>query len=70
MLDNDEAGQKAQQELFTKMKKENMNVSYIKLPNEIKDPNEFLVKNREEFEKFVNNKWLIKNNELNKGIER
>lgn len=60
MLDNDEAGQKAQQELFTKMKKENMNVSYIKLPNEIKDPNEFLVKIEKNSEKFVNNKMAYK----------
>ncbi|WP_340222023.1 toprim domain-containing protein [Fusobacterium nucleatum] len=54
MLDNDIQGIKAQEELFNKMKGLNLNVESTKVLDKYKDPNEFLIANRNEFIKTLN----------------
>ncbi|EGQ73527.1 hypothetical protein HMPREF9094_2738 [Fusobacterium animalis ATCC 51191] len=54
MLDNDEQGIKAQEELYNKMKDLNLNVENTKVLGKYKDPNEFLVADRDNFVKALN----------------
>ena len=54
MLDNDEQGIKAQEELYSKMKELNLNVENTKILGKYKDPNEFLVADRNNFIKALN----------------
>lgn len=54
MLDNDEQGIKAQEELYSKMKELNLNVENTKILGKYKDPNEFLVADRDNFIKALN----------------
>ena len=54
MLDNDEQGIKAQEELYSKMKELNLNVENTKVLGKYKDPNEFLVADRDNFIKTLN----------------
>ena len=54
MLDNDEQGIKAQEELYSKMKELNLNVENTKILGKYKDPNEFLVADRDNFIKTLN----------------
>ena len=54
MLDNDEQGIKAQEELYSKMKELNLNVENTKILSKYKDPNEFLVADRDNFIKALN----------------
>ncbi|WDF24180.1 JAB domain-containing protein [Fusobacterium nucleatum] len=54
MLDNDEQGIKAQEELYNKMKELNLNIENIKILDKYKDPNEFLVADRNNFIKALN----------------
>ena len=54
MLDNDEQGIKAQEELYSKMKELNLNVENTKVLGKYKDPNEFLVADRDNFIKALN----------------
>ena len=68
MLDNDEAGRKAQETLYQKLKDVGIKVEKSNLLGKYKDPNEFLMKDRENFistlESFEKNKavnpWLDK----------
>lgn len=68
MLDNDEAGKVAETELYKKLKEININV--IKVPQNFlenyknyKDPNDFLVKNKDEFKKTINS--IVENYKYN-----
>ena len=54
MLDNDVQGIKAQEELYNKMKELNLNVENTKILGKYKDPNEFLVADRDNFIKVLN----------------
>ena len=54
MLDNDGQGIKAQEELYNKMKDLNLNVENTKVLGKYKDPNEFLVADRDNFMKALN----------------
>ncbi|EHO79970.1 hypothetical protein HMPREF9942_00002 [Fusobacterium animalis F0419] len=54
MLDNDGQGIKAQEELYNKMKDLNLNVENTKVLSKYKDPNEFLVADRDNFVKALN----------------
>lgn len=54
MLDNDEQGIKAQEELYNKMKELNLNIENTKVLGKYKDPNEFLVADRDNFIKALN----------------
>ena len=54
MLDNDVQGIKAQEELYNKMKDLNLNVENTKVLGKYKDPNEFLVADRDNFVKALN----------------
>ena len=54
MLDNDGQGIKAQEELYNKMKDLNLNVENTKVLGKYKDPNEFLVADRDNFVKALN----------------
>ena len=54
MLDNDVQGIKAQEELYNKMKELNLNVENTKALDKYKDPNEFLVADRDNFIKALN----------------
>ena len=54
MLDNDNQGIKAQEELYNKMKKLNLNVENTKVLGKYKDPNEFLVADRNRFIETLN----------------
>jgi len=54
MLDNDEQGIKAQEELYNKMKELNLNIENTKILDKYKDPNEFLVADRDNFIKALN----------------
>ena len=54
MLDNDEQGIKAQEELYNKMKELNLNIENTKILDKYKDPNEFLVADRNNFIKALN----------------
>jgi|GEM_PF-205234 len=54
MLDNDEQGIKAQEELYNKMKELNLNIENTKVLDKYKDPNEFLVADRNNFIKALN----------------
>ena len=54
MLDNDEQGIKAQEELYNRMKELNLNVENTKILGKYKDPNEFLVADRDNFIKVLN----------------
>ena len=54
MLDNDVQGIKAQEELYNKMKELNLNVENTKILGKYKDPNEFLVADRDNFIKALN----------------
>ncbi len=54
MLDNDGQGIKAQEELYNKMKDLKLNVENTKILGKYKDPNEFLVANRDNFVKALN----------------
>ena len=54
MLDNDEQGIKAQEELYNKMKELNLNIENTKVLDKYKDPNEFLVADRDNFIKALN----------------
>ena len=76
MLDNDEIGKKTQEMLYTKLKEIGINVEKSDILGKYKDPNEFLMKEREKFlslfqEKEKENPWKKKlNNEKSNGIER
>lgn len=76
MLDNDEIGKKSQEILYTKLKEIEINVEKSNLLGKYKDPNEFLMKDREKFlslfqEKEKENPWQKKiNNEKSKGLGR
>ena len=76
MLDNDEIGKKTQEMLYTKLKEIGINVEKSDILGKYKDPNEFLMKDREKFlslfqEKEKENPWKKKlNNEKSNGIER
>ena len=54
MLDNDVQGIKAQEELYNKMKELNLNIENTKVLGKYKDPNEFLVADRDNFIKALN----------------
>ena len=54
MLDNDEQGIKTQEELYNKMKELNLNIENTKVLDKYKDPNEFLVADRNNFIKALN----------------
>jgi len=54
MLDNDGQGIKAQEELYNRMKDLNLNVENTKVLGKYKDPNEFLVADRDNFAKALN----------------
>ena len=54
MLDNDGQGIKAQEELYNRMKELNLNVENTKILGKYKDPNEFLVADRDNFIKVLN----------------
>ncbi|WP_339062402.1 JAB domain-containing protein [Fusobacterium polymorphum] len=54
MLDNDEQGIKTQEELYNKMKELNLNIENTKVLDKYKDPNEFLVADRDNFIKALN----------------
>ena len=54
MLDNDEQGIKTQEELYNKMKELNLNIENTKILDKYKDPNEFLVADRNNFIKALN----------------
>lgn len=54
MLDNDNQGIKAQEELYNKMKKLNLNVENTKVLGKYKDSNEFLVADRNRFIETLN----------------
>ena len=54
MLDNDNQGIKAQEELYNKMKELNLNIENTKVLDKYKDPNEFLVADRDNFIKALN----------------
>lgn len=63
MLDNDESGRKAQEELYFKMKNIGMKVEKTNLLDKYKDPNEFLVKDRNKFlclfeDKEIKKEWI------------
>lgn len=68
MLDNDEVGKKAQEILYDKLKEIGINVEKSNLLGKYKDPNEFLMKDREKFlslfqenqEKTIENPWKKK----------
>ena len=70
MLDNDVQGIKAQEELYNKMKELNLNVENTKALDKYKDPNEFLVVNRDRFIETLNelerNKVITITMEVNK----
>ena len=76
MLDNDEIGKKTQEMLYTKLKEIGINVEKSDILGKYKDPNEFLMKDREKFlslfqEKEKENPWKKKlNNEKSNWIER
>ena len=76
MLDNDEKGKMWQEILYTKLKEIGINVEKSDILGKYKDPNEFLMKDREKFlslfqEKEKENPWKKKlNNEKSNGIER
>lgn len=76
MLDNDEIGKKTQEMLYTKLKEIGINVEKSDILGKYKDPNEFLMRDREKFlslfqEKEKENPWKKKlNNEKSNGIER
>ncbi|MEJ6460338.1 toprim domain-containing protein [Fusobacterium polymorphum] len=62
MLDNDEIGKKTQEMLYTKLKEIGINVEKSDILGKYKDPNEFLMKDREKFlslfqEKEKENPW-------------
>ena len=54
MLDNDVQGIKAQEELYNRMKELNLNIENTKVLGKYKDPNEFLVADRDNFMKALN----------------
>ena len=70
MLDNDVQGIKAQEELYNKMKELNLNVENTKALDKYKDPNEFLVADRNRFIETLNelerNKVIMITMEVNK----
>lgn len=73
MLDNDEQGIKAQEELYNKMKGLGLKVEKTNLLGKYKDPNDYLVEDRNSFIKILNRFETIKNfsnenNEKNKRI--
>lgn len=75
MLDNDEIGKKAQEILYIRLKEIGINVEKSNILGKYKDPNEFLMKDREKFQHCFRKrkrKPLAKklNNEKSKGIER
>ena len=76
MLDNDEIGKKAQEILYIRLKEIGINVEKSNILGKYKDPNEFLMKDREKFlslfqKKEKENPWQKKiNNEKSKGLER
>ena len=76
MLDNDEIGKKAQEILYIRLKEIGINVEKSNILGKYKDPNEFLMKDREKFlalfqKKERENLWQKKlNNKKSKGIER
>ena len=76
ILDNDEIGKKSQEILYTKLKEIGINVEKSDILGKYKDPNEFLMKDREKFlslfqKKEKENPWKKKlNNEKSNGIER
>ena len=76
MLDNDEIGKKVQEILYIRLKEIGINVEKSNILGKYKDPNEFLMKDREKFlalfqKKERENLWQKKlNNEKSKGIER
>lgn len=76
MLDNDEKGKMWQEILYTKLKEIGINVEKSDILGKYKDPNEFLMKDREKFlslfqKKERKNSWKKKlNNEKSNGIER
>lgn len=78
MLDNDEVGKKAQEILYDKLKEIGINVEKSNLLGKYKDPNEFLMKDREKFlslfqeqEKKIESPWKKKlHNEKKKDLSR
>ena len=76
MLDNDEIGKKAQEILYIRLKEIGINVEKSDILGKYKDPNEFLMKDREKFlflfqKKEREDLWQKKlNNEKSKGMER
>ncbi|WP_339068945.1 toprim domain-containing protein [Fusobacterium animalis] len=76
MLDNDEIGKKAQEILYIRLKEIGINVEKSDILGKYKDPNEFLMKDREKFLSLFQKKeredlWQKKlNNEKSKGMER
>ena len=54
LLDNDNQGIKAQEELYNKMKELNLNIENTKVLGKYKDPNEFLVADRNRFIETLN----------------
>ena len=78
MLDNDEIGRKSEEILYIKLKEIGINVEKANILGKYKDPNEFLMKDREKFislfqekEKEKENFWEKKlNNKKLNGIER
>ena len=72
MLDNDKQGIKAQEELYNKMKGLGLKVEKTNLLGKYKDPNDYLVEDRNSFTKTLNH-FAIKNfsnenNEKNKRV--
>ena len=73
MLDNDEQGIKAQEELYNKMKGLGLKVEKTNLLGKYKDPNDYLVEDRNSFTKTLNRFEATKNfsnenNEKNKRV--
>ena len=73
MLDNDKQGIKAQEELYNKMKGLGLKVEKTNLLGKYKDPNDYLVEDRNSFTKTLNHFEAIKNfsnenNEKNKRV--
>ncbi|MDY5304976.1 toprim domain-containing protein [Fusobacterium gastrosuis] len=78
MLDNDSSGKKATENLYTKLKEININVEKLsssleRIYNKFKDPNEFLIKDPENFKKFIteiyNGEEKVKKSPIRKKIK-
>lgn len=68
MLDSDERGRKAQEELYKNLREKNIDVECCSIP--YKDPNEFLIKNKAEFIKLLNNFEIKKEGAIMSNSEK